>query len=106
MQLAGRLLIGLAGACSAWVLVELVNAANSQVVTEVCVSAEDRERVRTFMLEGLEQGLKLQTQHMYEIWMKDNTEQPSRAISGLQAGITAYIRARAGVLRWNPRSCG
>lgn len=105
MVLAGRLLIGLAAACSAWVIVELVNAANSQVVTDTCVSAEDRERIRAIMLEALDQGLKNQTVHMYEVWLQDNREQPSRAITGMQNGITAYIRSRNGALRWNPRPC-
>ena len=105
MNLTGRLLIGLAAACSAWVLVELVYAVHSQAVTEICVSAEDRERVRGLLLEAIDQGLKTQTVHMYDIWLKDNTEQPSRAIIGMQNGITAYIRTRAAALRWNPRPC-
>jgi hypothetical protein len=105
MSLAGRLLIGLAAACSAWVLVELVNAANSQTTKEICVSAEDRERVRAIVLQGIDDGLKQQATHMYEVWLQDNTEQPRRAVSGLQNGITAYIYSRAAALRWNPRPC-
>ena len=105
MGLHGRLLIGLAAACSAWALVELINAANSQTPADVCVSAEDRERVRAIMLGAIDQGLTNQTIHMYEIWLQDNTAQPSRAITGMQNGITAYIRSRAAALRWNPRQC-
>lgn len=103
MGLIGRLLIGAAAAASAWLLIEVMNA-DSQI-KEVCVSADDRERIRALMLESIDDGLRIQTKHMYEVWMKDNTEQPSRAITGLQAGIVAYIRARAAALRWNPPQC-
>src|SRR4029077_2659492 len=103
MALGWRILIGLAAAGFAWFLIEVMNA--SSQATEVCVSKEDRERVRGIMLDALDQGLKEQTVHMYEIWLKDNTEQPSRAITGMQNAITAYIRSRAAALRWNPPAC-
>jgi hypothetical protein len=70
-----------------------------------CIDEASREKVRNIMLDGIDEALKDHTKHMYEVWMKDPREQPSRAITGMKAGITAYANSRAAALRFNPPSC-
>ena len=50
------------------------------------------------MIEALDQGLQPHKK-MYEVWIKDDTDQPQRAINGMKSGIRAYIRSRAAALR-------
>lgn len=70
-----------------------------------CISHEDRERIQEIMLQAIDQGVKQQALKMFEIWLKDPTDQPERARRGMEVGIRAYIKSRAVVLRWSPRSC-
>jgi hypothetical protein len=70
-----------------------------------CLDEASREKVRAIMLEAIDEALKQHTMHMYEVWMKDPREQPSRAITGMRAGITAYANSRAAALRFNPPAC-
>jgi hypothetical protein len=70
-----------------------------------CLDATHVEKVRQLMLEAIDEALKEHTRHMFEVWMKDPREQPSRAITGMKAGITAYANSRAAALRFNPPAC-
>ena len=71
-----------------------------------CLDEAAREKVRTIMLEAIDEALKEHTKHMYEVWMKDpNSNQPSRAITGMRQGITAYANSRAAALRFDPPPC-
>jgi hypothetical protein len=80
-------------------------ARSAPVVTEQCMDDEQRERVRGIVLQGIEAGLKDQVKHVYEIWMKDDSEQPKRAIAGMHIGIRAYVHSRAQALKWSPPKC-
>jgi len=73
--------------------------------TTSCVSVEERERIRTVVIEGIDTALKKHVIKLYDIWMKDPSSQPARAIEGMEAGISAHVRARTNALNWNPPTC-
>jgi len=70
-----------------------------------CVSVEERERIRTVVIEGIDKALKQHVQKLFDIWMKDTSKQPERAIEGMEIGISAHVRARTNALNWNPPPC-
>lgn len=72
---------------------------------EACMDPQMREKVRALMLEAIDEALKNHTQHMYEVWMKDPNSQPSRAITGMKQGITAFVNSRNAAMRFNPPAC-
>jgi len=80
-------------------------ARDAGTVTPICIDSEMREKVRALLLAGLEQALKEHTAQTFDIFMKDKTEQPKRAILGMQMAISAYMRARAAAQSWNPPAC-
>jgi len=89
------------------VMLSLVGiAAHSQNTQAIrCVSVEERERIRTVVIEGIDDALKLHVQKLFDIWMKDTSSQPERAIEGMEVGISAHVRARTNALNWNPPPC-
>jgi len=73
--------------------------------TTSCVSVEERERIRTTVIEGIDEALKAHVVKLFDIWMKDSSNQPARAVEGMEVGISAHIRARTNALNWNPPPC-
>jgi hypothetical protein len=71
----------------------------------LCMDAETREIIRKISLEGFDAALKEHMAHLFDIWMKDETDQPKRAQTGARAGFSAYARARHAALIWNPPLC-
>lgn len=72
---------------------------------EPCMDQASREKVRALMLDAIDDALRDHTKHMYEVWMKDPYSQPSRAITGMRAGIMAYVNSRNAALKFNPPLC-
>jgi hypothetical protein len=70
-----------------------------------CMGAEMREQVRGLMLAGIDEALKKHTVRMFDVWMKDHTDQPKRAAAGLNTAVSAYVRSRASAQRWTPPAC-
>jgi hypothetical protein len=70
-----------------------------------CMDPIERENVRGIMLNAIDEGLKQQTIHLFETWMKDSSDQPRRAAVGANNAINAHIRARASALKWDPPVC-
>ncbi|MET0710193.1 MAG: hypothetical protein ABWY82_25625 [Tardiphaga sp.] len=73
--------------------------------TTACVPLGERERIRDVTLEGIDQGLKNHVTKLFDVWMKDDSNQPKRAIDGMSIGISAHVRARANAISWNPPPC-
>ena len=71
----------------------------------LCMDAATRDLVRGIMLDGLTAGLKQHTEQMFDVWLKDDTDQPRRAATGMRGGVSAFTRARAYVQRWDPQAC-
>jgi hypothetical protein len=80
------------------------NVAESKIELD-CMDATERERVRQLVLDGIDDGLKEQIQHLFETWMKDLTDQPRRAMVGTSNAFNAHVRARAQALAWDPPLC-
>jgi hypothetical protein len=73
--------------------------------TPNCVNPEMAGHVRTTVLDGIDQAMRNRVAALFEGWMRDQTEQPKRAIEGMNLAIGAYIRARNNALKWNPPVC-
>lgn len=71
-----------------------------------CVSAEHSEAIRKLTLEGIDEAFKAHVRLLFDVWMKDHSQQPKRAQVGIANGISAYIRAQADALKWSPPVCG
>lgn len=72
----------------------------------VCVSNEvERERIRQHTYEGIDEGFKKHVSLLFDVWVKDATHQPRRAKTGIQNGISAYVRAKADAAAWAPPLC-
>jgi hypothetical protein len=70
-----------------------------------CMDDEQRERVRFLMLQGFDAAFQTQVGQLFTVWVKDNVDEPKRAVTGLHADIRAYTRARTAALKWNPPYC-
>jgi hypothetical protein len=71
----------------------------------LCMTSNERDRIRAIMIDGLDAALKTHTMQMFDIWMKDPSDQPRRAVVGMTDGISAHVRARANALKWDPPPC-
>ena len=72
---------------------------------ELCMDDEIQEQIRTIMLAAIDQGLKEHTVHVFQNWLKDPSDQPKRAVAGLRVGVSAYLRSRAAMDKWDPPRC-
>ena len=70
-----------------------------------CADEETREKIRGLILTGIDQALIGQVIKLFDVWMREIENPPRRAITGADAAVNAYLRARARALKWNPPSC-
>jgi hypothetical protein len=49
--------------------------------------------------------LEEQIQRLFEIWMKDASDQPRRAMVGTHNAFSAHTRARRQAVQWDPPVC-
>lgn len=81
-------------------------ALDRPVIGVACVDDEqEREKIRTIMLAAIDDALKQHIIRMTDTWMRDETDQPQRAINGATRGIKAFIGSRRQALKWNPPIC-
>lgn len=78
--------------------------ARSQTTT-ICMGTEEREAIRKLALDAIDQAFQDQVKHLFDVWMKDQSEQPKRASAGMQTAISAHVRARADTMKWNVPTC-
>jgi hypothetical protein len=71
----------------------------------VCMEAADRDRILKISLDAIDQALKEHVMKLFEVWIKDRTDQPRRARAGMFDGVNAYLRARSDALKWAPPPC-
>lgn len=91
----------------------LINRAASERTTEPrsgpapvqCMNEMTREKVRTIALAAVDQALKNQVTHLWEVWMKDPKGQPKRAQDGMRIAINAYVRSYGDAQAWLPPIC-
>jgi hypothetical protein len=83
----------------------LVADAQSQPYDNNCVPNEEISRLRDLMLAATDQALKDHTVRLFDVWMKDPTDQPRRMIAGMRPAISAHVNARAALAKWKPPAC-
>lgn len=79
--------------------------ASAETKPELCMDDTTRERVRTIMLQALDDALKDKIKDLYNVWLRDDTGQPQRAARGAEAAIRAYFHARGAAMKFNPPEC-
>jgi hypothetical protein len=57
------------------------------------------ERLLVLDREAIEAAYREQVQHLFAIWMKDDTGQPVRVITGVRKAAKAYIESMDGAAR-------
>jgi hypothetical protein len=70
-----------------------------------CVDAKTRDLIRELSLDAIDDSFKKHVVLLFDIWVKDPAEQPKRAKNGMQAAISAYVRARGDAMKWEPTIC-
>jgi hypothetical protein len=80
-------------------------AESSPMQQQPCMDATERERVRDLVLAGIDRGLQNQIQQLFEIWMRDASAQPQRAMVGTLNAFSAHVRARRQAVAWDPPQC-
>lgn len=81
---------------------ELASALSKEFI---CGDAKTEEHVRQLMLGALDNALHEHITHVFETWMKDETQQPERAKRGVNQGTAAFVRSREAVLKWKLPPC-
>lgn len=71
----------------------------------VCADQKTQDTIRQLMFGALDTALHDHITHTFEVWMKDETGQPTRAKRGVDQGIAAYIRSRNAVATWKLPAC-
>jgi short subunit dehydrogenase-like uncharacterized protein len=64
------------------------------------IDVPTRQKVKQILSDGLDEALKEQLKHVFEVWMKDERGQPDRAAFGVRQAIRAYLRSREGLETW------
>ena len=86
------------------ILLLFSTAASAQVKVD-CADEETREKIRGLILTGIDHALIAQVVKLFDVWMREIENPPRRAITGADAAVNAYLRARARALKWNPPLC-
>ena len=87
-------------------LIVIALGGGAEAQGEGCLDIETREKVRSLIIEGLDEGLRDHVKHLFEVWLKvDDVNQPKRVLSGIRAGAKAYVRSREAARKWNPPTC-
>lgn len=97
------LAVGLITVVVTLILLALLEA-QSKVQVD-CMDPTEREKVRGIVLEAIDKGLDKSITGLFDIWTKDPTEQPKRAMVGTNNAVNAHVRARKQALAWDPPNC-
>lgn len=93
---------------STLLMLALIERAETQVPPQLLPSEYDA-RLVVLDREAIESAYREQVQHVFEVWMKDDSGQPNRAITGVRNAQRAYIasmnaiKRREQEIRENPR---
>jgi hypothetical protein len=72
---------------------------------ETCIYADDARFIRELTLTAIDQAFVAHVARLFEVWVKDEPTEPKRARVGMANNISAYQRARAYAMSWNPKIC-
>lgn len=87
----GPFLAALIAVALAWALVMLSQDAQGQQPPLQRSKYDDR--LDTLDRQAIETAYTSQIEHLYSVWMKDSSGQPTRAVSGARVARSAYIAA-------------
>ena len=79
--------------------------ASAQSRPEICMDEQTREQIRGVAFEALDEAIKEHFKRLFEVWMRDDRDQPERAKIGVNRGIAAYLGARKNAVEWMPPAC-
>ena len=63
------------------------------------------DRINEIAFRALDHSLEQQIGSLFLVWMKDDTEQPARAATGVKRAALAYVHARQAILDLNIPPC-
>jgi hypothetical protein len=87
-------------------LAVFVAATAEPPVVKYCVTDQQQEdHMHKMMSDSLDQAFKEHIGRLFEIWIKDPAEQPTRAVNGASLGVNAYVRAQRNLANWHPPRC-
>src|SRR5262245_28649704 len=78
---------------------------STESVRILCMDEDTRERIRRILLAAIDESLQQKVEDLFRVWLSDPTGQPARARQGVFNAIEAYLKARAGALKWTPMQC-
>jgi hypothetical protein len=81
-----------------------ITAAQSQP-TMPCFLVQEKDRLIELSHEAIDKAFAEQVKGLFGIWVRDPSEQPKRAMSGMAINLSAYHRARANIRLWEPVVC-
>lgn len=81
-----------------------ISRARSETTLQ-CMDVPTREHIKLLTADALDAALKDHVKGLFSVWMKDHSDQPRRAMQGMDVGINAYRRAQASAKNWNPTIC-
>lgn len=55
---------------------------------------QEAERARALVQQGLERALIEHTQHLFDVWLRDDVTESRRAANGVRNGMRAFFHAR------------
>jgi hypothetical protein len=73
--------------------------------TPVCHSMQERDRIRELTMAAIDQALMNHVAKLFDVWLKDFSPEPTQATRGMANGISAYRRATANAMKWDPPIC-
>jgi hypothetical protein len=97
-------LLALAFALLSLGIYRAVTAAHSQPAAQ-CFTAQQKDHVIGLSQAAIDDAFKEQVKSLFDVWVRDTTEQPKRAMTGMANNLSAYHRARANILQWAPAVC-
>jgi len=81
-----------------------ITAAHSQT-PPICFTQQQRDHILEMSQRAIDDAFKTKVGDLFEVWVRDPTDQPRRAISGMQTNLSAYHRARNSIRLWDPAIC-
>lgn len=70
-----------------------------------CGDEATEQKIRDILHDALDDALKEHIKRTFEVWMKDDTQQPERAARGIRGGVNAYIQSQKALTKWKLLRC-
>lgn len=99
------LFVGLILMTLVFLIAESLGLRSQPTAEEQCQNDWEREHLRQLALDAIDDAFKKHVGQLFEIWVKDPSDQPRRATGGMAINISAYKRARANTIKWDPPRC-